>query len=39
MKKVVKSTKGAAVINDKEVVEITGTWTPSELQNLIHEIG
>jgi hypothetical protein len=39
MKKVVKAEKGAAAINDKEVIEITGTWKPSELQNLINEIG
>jgi hypothetical protein len=39
MKKVVKADRGAAVVNDKEVIEITGTWKPSELQNLINEIG
>ena len=38
MKKVVKSDKGAAVINDKEVIEITGTWKPSELRDLLKNI-
>ena len=36
MKKVVKADRGAAVVNDKEVIEITGTWKASdELRNLL----
>ena len=38
MKKVVKSERGAAIVNDKEVIEITGTWKPSELRNLLKNI-
>jgi len=38
MKKVVKADKGAAVVNDNEVIEITGSWNASELRNLINEI-
>ena len=38
MKKVVKAKNGAAVINDKEVIEITGSWKPSELRDLLKNI-